>query len=292
MDNDSFLTNSSVDRVAEESFLLRNEKFFMSINLTAIICNALTIFTILKFKEIQSKTNLFILNWTVTDLLFLIFNSSMYNLFSALHKSLIIYSVFCIFSQIEYTMLSVQAALVIMLNSDFIYDRLSIRSYKATVLGCWVVFFLLVLVSGIYCYKTLYDGFPIMLHVITFCILLLAVCSQWFVLIRDIFKRRLVTVNLRLALTTSYVFSWTVSWACLVVDIFSETNLLAKEMFYIAYFGNIFGYSNGILKLGIMLKVDVNFRRALVCLLRCKRKGEIFGGGGKVVSADDGERIV
>lgn len=253
----------------EENLIMNEEFLYVIINCITIFVDMFIIFIILRFKALQTKTRLFILNWIITDFLFLTFNSSMYRLYSKLHSNMEIYEFYCLFSQLEFLMLSLKASYVLMLHSNFAYDRLNLTSFKYTVMFTWGIIILLGAISASYCYKQIYNGFPILLYLLVFAILF-GTCVFSSISVYNT-KRRFkdFKITLRFALTLTYVFCWFLSWFCLVVDVSLEISEYSAGFLIGVGIGNSLGYGNGIFTLLILLYMDSDFKTGVFNAFSC-----------------------
>lgn len=256
--------------VAEDNLVLQEEYLYTFVNCLSILAHSAIIWTIIRCKSIQTKTRIFIATWSITDIVFLVFNSSMYRFYSRIHENLQVYDFYCLFSQLEYLLMSLKATFVLMLHSNFAFERINFKTYKYTVLSCCGIFTVLALISGCYCSNEIYNGFPILLHILTFSILFGTFIFKAVYFIRHTKNLSEAKFNFKLILTSTYVLSWFISWLCLVIDVCLESSHYSEVFVFATTAGNVLGYGNGMVNLLLMIVFDKHFNKAIPYALKCK----------------------
>lgn len=129
-----------------------NEQFFLlAAVVIGIVADGLIVYSIMKFQNMQTKTNLFILNSSLADLLFHISCPIFYLFFV---KNVEVRRIFfCVSDELQSMSQFLTCAIIFVMEVDFGHNHVSRRSAKVGLIVLWVVVTLTTVVLLVLCFK-------------------------------------------------------------------------------------------------------------------------------------------
>lgn len=144
--------------------------FVLAAVLIGIFADALIIYSILRFKYMQTKTNLFVLNSSFADLLFHLSYPICYVFFVT---NLEIYkNVYYVFDQLQLMSELLICAIMFMLEVDFVHNNISRKSAKVSLIVLWIVVTLITIVFLVLYFNDLSGLFSIFFYSFLFLVLI------------------------------------------------------------------------------------------------------------------------
>lgn len=235
----------------------------------AVIADVIIIYNILKHKELRTRTNIYIVNFCICNIFYLIFTPLMLNLFSAsevIHASLICFSdeLFFLF------MLGNYVFICILLTDWYIVTYKSLNasarcraSYKLVIALVWsalsvfLVGIFLLCTSGVSLF--LFLGFLAIACYFCSFIFMAFICVMKFINEKTTSMVE-VKSNTELCYVASYFLCWLPNWCYIFVTAFTK---FKASNIIIGLSSFIFGYIYPIILLYLMYKKDDKFRNAI-----------------------------
>ncbi|XP_044753985.1 somatostatin receptor type 4-like [Coccinella septempunctata] len=234
-----------------------------------IVADLIIVFTILRNKELRTRSNIYIVNLCICNIFYLFFTPLILNLFSAaekLHASTICFSdeLFFLF------MLGNYVFICILLSDWYIVTYKSLNasarcraSYKLVISTVWATLFVLLITIFLQCTS----GISLFLFIALLAIIFYF-CSFIFVAVIFVMKvinERTTSVveaksNTELLYVMSYFFCWLPNWMYIFVSVFAKIITRAAFLGLCTF---MLGYLHSIILLYLMYGRNEKFRIAM-----------------------------
>ncbi|XP_017784258.1 PREDICTED: somatostatin receptor type 1-like [Nicrophorus vespilloides] len=265
-----YYQNASQAITPEESMsMILHEIVFSIICLVGIVADGLIIYILNRLKNMKGATNVYIINWLISDTFYLILTPCFYRIFSALEDLFIGEEIVCVSFEMASMLQVTTIAFIGVICMNWYLDVFEVRVpsgrlYPYVILVVWLMAF-----SGIVTLSSLCIEFKYSLisHYLLFfgyaALMVLVLSMHW---TRYVTKDRPHEMfNMNLNLVSVYVICWFPSWICLLVSVAENYSVL----YYLSIVAACLGYLNPLFNLYIFARCNRNFRMCLLQIFRC-----------------------
>lgn len=237
--------------------------FFIAF-LFGILSDLMIIYCILRYKQMRTKTNLCILNWSIASCLTLLTQSRSYKLISHTF-GLVVYSKLLCYTLEYQTIFHVGCSMFMMLLSiDYIFNKFNLRQLNLTFIIIWSGIIGIVVVSTVLCANGLIVPYSAIILLCTFFLFLVCILIKC----RTYGNTNNVTERVKICLCTCFLIYWLLVWITLAANIIIYTNILKN--IHILLFLLIYTYP--LFNLILLISIDKNYKLCLLQLLRCSNQ--------------------
>ncbi|KAK9890779.1 hypothetical protein WA026_012124 [Henosepilachna vigintioctopunctata] len=233
-----------------------------------VVANCIITYIILRNKSLRVRSNIYIVNFCICNILYLIFTPLILNLFSAaerIHVSVICYSdeIFFLFMFGDYLFIC------IILLDWYIVTYKSLRtsarcraSYKLVIVSVWTIIIVLMLTIILQC-STGVSLFAFIAAIAILSYFITLILIVFISIMKFINERTTSIIEVKTNLPLIYVLTYFLCWLpnCLYIVIISVFNLHGLVAFALGTF--VIGYTYSPILLVIMYKRDEKFGKAL-----------------------------
>lgn len=174
-----------------------------------IFADVLIISSLWRFKKMQTKTNLYILSWSLADLVYCL-SIPFYHFDETFSTSSKFSKLYCVFSELFPVALLVNYIVILMVQVDFVHDKLSERNTKISLVILWVVGVLMAIIFLVLCFNGIgLHIFPIIPLDIVYSVLFLTQLVKFFYFSkRKIPGKEHPIKRFRFILVSAYLINW------------------------------------------------------------------------------------
>lgn len=234
-----------------------------------IIADFIIVYTILRYRELRTRINIYIVNLCICNVFYLIFTPLILNLFSAAEK--IYAATICFSDELFFLfMLGNHVFICILLSDWYIVTYKSLNasarcraSYKLVIATVWVIFSVLSLTIFLQCTSgvSLFLFIAVLAIIFYFCSFIFVA----FICLMKVVNERTTSVveaksNTELLYVLSYFVCWLPNWMYIFISVFARF-IISNVIIGLCTF--IIGYVHSVILLYIMYKKDTKFRDAV-----------------------------
>lgn len=262
--------NQTFEDIQIPSLLITHELLFALITIVGGIADAFIIYVILRFKNMQTKRNVLILNWAGADFMFQLLNPAKFRFLYYAFDITFYLNVYCILHNSEMLYMAMAVIIVLMLSLNFIYRRLTLQNLKIIMPVFWIIFAGFHILSIGLCahHLSITQDLNILL---LFLIFIVAFSSHFVKIIvyslRRI-KRQEKNTKLRYILTSAFSLCWFASALLFLFNIL--TDLSVGFRYFVSVAVMILCCTNPILNIFLLCKYDKNFWICFLHILKCQ----------------------
>lgn len=257
--NSTFEGNETIDYVPPivEVLITSTVSFF------SLIANAFIIYAVAMHSYMQTKRNLIILNWAISDFLFHLFSSNNVEVLYYFFKLKYMLTYYCIIVNFQSLFQNASILFVSFLLVDCFFKRVTTRVLPFI----WVIFLLFPIPAIVSCVQYQFDYLNIMIVFFSFFLLYVTSFVKLILFCKRRIQRKRVQTEMRFILSTVYVTSWLLAG---IINLICDINYeYMDSLLPLSYIGAMLGTSSAIIVAFILIKYDNTFRVAFHKICKC-----------------------
>lgn len=267
--NLSWNVTFNTDIAPDESMsMIFHEIVFSVICLVGIIADGLIIYILQRFKNMQSSTNVYIVNWLISDAVYLLLTPCFYRIFSALEDLFIGEEIVCISFEFASVLQITSIVFIGVLCINWFLTVYTVRFgrfSRIVVVGVWLAAAASIVTFSSFCVQQLYSLYSHYILFFGYAALMCTVAAMHVARYTTRWCDAHDKLRLNLTLVTVYVICWFPSWLCLLIASVIESYLL---LYYLSIIAACLGYLNPLVNVYVFAKVNKNFRMCLLQVFR------------------------
>lgn len=234
--------------------------FFISF-IIGFLSDILIIYCILRFKKMQTKVNLCVLNWSIASCFTLLTQIRSYKLIAHAFGFIIYSNFLCYTLQYQTIFHTASAIFMMLLSIDYVFDKLTFKKLIISFSVIWSITTIVVIISTILCANNLYIAYPavfLKISLFLFLIIMILKCCSYK-------KTSNITERIKICLSSCFLIYWLTFWILMTINIIFYTNVLKN--IYVFIFLLVYLYP--LISLILLTYIDINFKLCLLQTIRC-----------------------